>query len=306
MHISPHHAHIGDASQRFLKRLVMAVTQKHMLDDPRDAVVCRRWVEIVDGIPDGKLFELIPATLRTLFRDPETRDYLEICGLSLRDPMRIQAIAPYVISFRRFMAARSQPADAGTHKVINELRAELRNLKKQFDKVFDQAAEIEAERERLQKENQELQQQVLSLRIERDEAQRRVSDGRSKAFRFLRLYLFMLKEELQRKSHDAIRLATVEIAIETNIATLEALGWRDQAMSSAREILGDHTYSTYFDDGLDAEFRRTPLTTVPDAEPNLSTETSIKTAPYLPIGEFRKVTDPLQDLARSSASGHVM
>ena len=88
---------------------------------------------------------------------------------------------------------------------------------------------------------------VLSLRLERDEAQRQVGEARSKAFRFLRLYLFMLKEELQRRRHDAIRMVTVEVAIETNLATLEALGWQEQAQKAAREILGPELYAAYFD-----------------------------------------------------------
>jgi len=293
---------ISGSSQRFLTRLVTAISQGQMLDDPRDSVVCRRWVEITEGIPDIKLFQIIPQTLACMFKDPETKTSLEACGLTRRDPMRLQAIAPYVVGFRRFMAARSQPADENTRNVIAGLRVELRALKKQFDKVFDQAAEIEAERERLQKENSELQQQVLSLRIERDDAQRRISDGREKAFRFMRLYLFMLKEELQRKKHDAIRLATVEIAIETNMATLEALGWKDQAVRSAHEILGKDLYEAYFDGGPIPGFSR-------KTEP-LNTESSApetKTAPYLPLDEFRRVTEnPQSFMSAPAASDRVM
>jgi len=297
-----------DVSKRFLKRFSEAVAQGHALDDPRDSVVCRRWVEIVDGIPDGKLFEIIPATLRILFRDADMREHMEACGLNKRDPMRLQAIAPYVVSFRRFMAARSKPADSSTKSVIAQLRLELRTLKKQFDKVFDQAAEIEAERERLQKENKELQQQVLALRIERDEAQRKISDGRSKAFRFLRLYLFMLKEELQRKKQDPVRLTTVEIAIETNMATLEALGWQDQAERSAREILGVELFEAYFDVDVDGnavpDFQRAatviqkPTTTQIFA----ATAKPADTAPYLPIREFRRIAEPAHQLAAAPAA----
>ncbi len=239
-----------DASARFLQRLMATLTHGHRLDDPRDPVICRRWVEILDGIPDGKLFQIIPGTLRGLFRDPVQRPRLERAGLSADPPLKLEAIAPYVVSFRRFMAARSRPAeDEVTRGVIAGLRLELRRLKRQFDHVFDQAAALEAERERLTAENRELKREVLSLRLERDEAQRLISEARSKAFRFLRLYLFMLKEEWQRRRQDPIRMVTVEVAVETNLATLEALGWQDQAQKSAREILGPDLYAAYFDAG---------------------------------------------------------
>jgi hypothetical protein len=239
-----------DASARFLQRLMAALAHGHRLDDPRDSVICRRWVEILDGIPDGKLFQLIPGTLRGLFRDEALRPRLERAGLAADPPLKLEAIAPYVVSFRRFMAARSKPADdAVTRGVIAGLRLELRRLKRQFDCVFDQAAALEAERERLTAENQELRREVLSLRLERDAAQRLVGEARSKAFRFLRLYLFMLKEEWQRRRQDPIRMVTVEVAVETNLATLEALGWQDQAQKSALEILGPDLYAAYFDAG---------------------------------------------------------
>ncbi|MBN2752796.1 MAG: hypothetical protein JXQ84_08825 [Rhodospirillaceae bacterium] len=276
-------ASVADPSARFLQRLMAAVMHGHRLDDPRDSVICRRWVEIVDGIPDGKLFQIIPQTVRGLFRDPEAKVRLERCGLRADLPLRVEAIAPYVISFRRFMAARTKPNDeAVTRGIIAGLRLELRRLKRQFDHVFDHAAAMEAERERLSVENKSLHQEVLSLRLERDEAQRQVGEARSKAFRFLRLYLFMLKEELQRRRQDPIRMVTVEVAIETNLATLEALGWQDQAKKSAREILGPDLYAVYFDGGdvppLPPE--------VPRSEPADAKRTS--PAPYFPLGEIRR------------------
>ena len=57
-------------------------------------MICRRWVEIVDGIPDGKLFQIIPQTLRGLFRDPEYQARLERAGLTAGQPMKLEAISP--------------------------------------------------------------------------------------------------------------------------------------------------------------------------------------------------------------------
>lgn len=287
--MSPHSSqtHTADPSVRFLQRLMAALGHAHRLDDPRDSVICRRWVEIVEGIPDGKLFQIIPQTLRGLFHDPDTRRRLEACGLRPDLPMRIEAIAPYVVSFRRFMAARTGAAPAAqSREIIAGLRFELRRLKTQFDKVFDHAALIETERDRLARENQDLHREVLSLRLERDEAQRQVGEARSKAFRFLRLYLFMLKEELQRRQHDAIRMVTVEVAIETNLATLEALGWQEQAQKAAREILGAELYAAYFDGGPVPESR---------------TEINVA-APYLPLGEIRR--EPTRGFASQPVAAH--
>ncbi|MGE4529388.1 MAG: hypothetical protein AB7D00_13565 [Rhodospirillaceae bacterium] len=268
----------ADPSMRFLQRLMAALAHGHRLDDPRDSVICRRWVEIVEGIPDGKLFQIIPQTLRGLFRDPEAKARLERCGLRADLPLRVEAIAPYVVSFRRFMAARSGTADEEvTRGVIAGLRLELRRLKRQFDHIFDQAAGLEAERDRLEGENRALKQEVLSLRLERDEAQRQVGEARSKAFRFLRLYLFMLKEELQRRRSDPIRMVTVEVAIETNLATLEALGWQEQARKSAKEILGTELYAAYFDGGAVPEPTDPPEPEIPRPGP----------APYFPLGRMR-------------------
>jgi hypothetical protein len=289
--MSPHSSqtYTTDPSVRFLQRLMAAIGHAHRLDDPRDSVICRRWVEIVEGLPDGKLFQIIPQTLRGLFHDPDNRRQLEACGLRPDLPMRIEAIAPYVVSFRRFMAARTGAApESKTREVIASLRLELRRLKTQFDKVFDHAAAIEQERDRLARENHDLHSEVLSLRLERDEAQRQVGEARSKAFRFLRLYLFMLKEELQRRRHDAIRMVTVEVAIETNLATLEALGWQDQAQKAAREILGPELYAAYFDGG-------------PVPESRIEIDGGAP-APYFPLGEIRR--EPARGFAAHPVAAH--
>ncbi len=281
MSVQTPHDPPSDASARFLQRLMAALAHGHRLDDPRDSVICRRWVEILDGIPDGKLFQIVPETLRRLLRDPAVRPRLERAGIAVGQPMKHEAIAPYVVSFRRFMAARSKPnEDEVTRGVIAGLRLELRRLKRQFDHVFDRAAAIEAERERLAAENRDLKREVLSLRLERDEAQRQVGDARSKAFRFLRLYLFMLKEEWQRRRQDPIRMVTVEVAIETNLVTLEALGWQDQAQKSAREILGPELYAAYFDGGPAID-RGAPR----PAPPRPAAETA---PPSFPLAELRR------------------
>lgn len=238
-----------DPSAAFLDRLLTSARRGHRLDDPRNVEVLQRWVAICKGLPDNALLAIIPQTLRALLRRDTVGEQLRACGISPDHPMQHEAIAPYVVSYRRYMTARgSDPKDEQAKRTIDALRAELRALREQFNTVFDQVAGLEMERERLVGENESLQQQVLAERLRGDEAEKRLAAARDNAFRLFRLYLFMLKEERGRLSNDPNRerLLTAEIAVETHAATLEALGAQDEAESQAREILGDTLFGEYF------------------------------------------------------------
>lgn len=240
----------SDPSKRFLDRLLTSIRLGHRLDDPRNVEVLQRWVAICKGLPDGGLMEVVPQTLRALLRHPEYAEPLiEKCGISPNHPLQHESIAPYVVSYRRYMKSRGQdPKDEQARRTIEGLRAELRALREQFNVVFDQIAGLEQERERLATENASLQQQVLVEQMGREEAERRLAEARSKAFRVFRLYLFMLKEERDRLTNDPNRerLLTAEIAVETHASTLEALGAEEDAEAQAREILGDRLFAEYF------------------------------------------------------------
>lgn len=240
----------SDPSRGFLERLVMSVRLGHRLDDPRNVEVLQRWVAICKGLPDTALVPIIPQTLRALLRHEDYgRPLREACGIVDSLPLQHEAIAPYVISYRRYMSARGQdPKDEQATRTINQLRAELRALREEFNSVFDQAAGLEMERERLANENESLQQQLLAERLRGEDAERRLGEARAQSFRLFRLYLFMLKEERERRSNDPARerLLTAEIAVETHAATLEALGAEREAEQVAREILGDPLFEEYF------------------------------------------------------------
>jgi FtsZ-binding cell division protein ZapB len=246
----------SDPSKAFLNRLLTSARMGHRLDDPRNVEVLQRWVAIVKGLPDNALLSIIPQTLRALLRVEGTGDQLRTCGISPDHPMQHEAIAPYVISYRRYMQARgTDPRDEQARRTIDTLRAELRALRDQFNAVFDQVGGLEMERERLVGENESLQQRVLAERLRGDEAEKRLSEARANAFRLFRLYLFMLKEECGRLSNDPDRerLLTAEIAVETHAATLEALGAQEEAEDQARQILGEALFGEYFhgpDDGV--------------------------------------------------------
>lgn len=239
-----------DPSKAFLDRLLTSIRLGHRLDDPRNVEVLQRWAAICKGLPDAALIQIVPQTLRALLRRPEVGERLEqACGIRASHPMQHEAIAPYLISYRRYMKARgNDPANEQARRTIDALRAELRALREQFNQVFDQIAGLEQERERLSAENDSLQQQVLAERMGREAAEKRLEAAKANAFRLFRLYLFMLKEERGRRSNDPNRerLLTAEIAVETHAATLEALDAGAEAEAQARDILGDALFEEYF------------------------------------------------------------
>lgn len=243
-----------DPSKVFLERLLTSIRMGHRLDDPRNVEVLQRWVIICKSLPDQAIMSVVPEVLRGLLRNTDYREGLMACGISPAHPLQHESIAPYVISYRRYMISRGQdPRDEQARRTIETLRAELGSLRDQFNTVFDQIAGLEMERERLSGENASLQQQLLAARLRGDEAEKRLAEARAKAFRLFRLYLFMLKEERTRLSNDPNRerLLTAEIAVETHAATLEALDCRDDAEAQAVEILGPRLFEEYFHGAAD-------------------------------------------------------
>lgn len=258
-----------DPSRAFLERLLKSVRLGHRLDDPRNVEVLQRWAAICKGLPDSALMQVIPQTLRALLRQDSTAEKLIACGISPHHPLQHEAIAPYVVSYRRYMAARGHdPKDEQARRTIEALRAELRALRDQFNMVFDQVAGLEQERERLAAESDSLQQQVLAERVRGEDALRRLTEARDNALRLFRLYLYMLKEERSRLSNDPRRerLLTAEIAVETHAATLEALGARAEVEETALGILGDELFTEYFHGPED------PTRLPPDLPPDLAGE----------------------------------
>lgn len=241
---------VRDVSEIFLERLIEAIRHGYRLDDPRDPEVLNRWAHVCRDLPENALPLVIPRTLRGLLRQPDLGPRLrDVCGISETLPLQHEAIAPHVISYRRYMAARgNDPQNREAQRTIAQLRAELRALRQEFHALFDQAAGVEMERERLSSDNASLQQQLLAERLRAEESERRLQDVKDKTFRMFRLYLFMLREERERLSNDPRRerLLTAEIAVETHAATLESLGAYAQAEEQAQDILGEPLFTQYF------------------------------------------------------------
>lgn len=241
-----------DPSRAFLDRLLVSIRHGHKLDDPRNPEILQRWSMICRDLPDNALPLIIPATLRGLLRQPDIGERLrDVCGVSERFHLQHETIAPYLISYRRYMAARARNKEPGsdeTRLTIAKLRGDLNALREEFNTVFDQAASAEMERERLAGENDSLQQQLLAEQVRREDAERRLGEARDQAFRQFRLYLFLLKEERERLSNDPDRerLLAAEMAVETHALTLEALGAKEEADIQARDILGENLFADYF------------------------------------------------------------
>lgn len=241
-----------DPSRAFLDRLLVSIRHGHKLDDPRNPEILQRWSMICRDLPDNALPLIIPATLRGLLRQPDIGERLrDVCGVSERFHLQHETIAPYLISYRRYMAARARNKEPGSDEArltIAKLRGDLNALREEFNTVFDQAASAEIERERLAGENDSLQQQLLAEQVRREDAERRLGEARDQAFRQFRLYLFLLKEERERLSNDPDRerLLAAEMAVETHALTLEALGAKEEADIQARDILGESLFADYF------------------------------------------------------------
>lgn len=242
-----------DPSRAFLERLMASIRHGHRLDDPRNPEVLQRWFLICRDLPDGALSLVIPATLRGLLRQPEIRERLrEACGVSDVLHLQHEAIAPYLISYRRYMTARTRekgPLNDESRLTIAKLRGELNALREEFNTVFDQATTVEIERERLSTENDSLQQQLLTERLRIEEVEKRLTDAKDRAARQFRLYLYLLKEEHERRTNDPDRqrLLAAEMAVETHALTLESLGESEKVTEEARTILGDALYEDYFE-----------------------------------------------------------
>ncbi len=247
---------VEDPAESFLERLMVAVREGQRLDDPRDMKVLQRWVGIVRNLPDSTIVTLIPGTIRRLFQNRDLAPALAACGLTPDQPMQHDAIAAFVMSYRRFEKRRKAASgESRDRDMIQNLRDELRALNQQFQAVLDQALKLEEERGRLTEENASLQQQLLATRMEHNHTRRRLADTRQRTFRLFRLYLFMLKEEHERRSNDPRRLITAEISTETYWATLESLGWEKEAADAARSILGEELFGLYGTNRLTEEQR---------------------------------------------------
>jgi len=254
----------SDPSRWFLDQLLVAVRHGQRLDDPRNAEVLNRWVTIATGLPDAALLPAIPEALRGLLRQPSLRGDLIRCGISPNLLLQHESIAPYILSWRHYEAARLSDGHSNGSPAMKQalamLRGDIRQHLATYRRVFEQIAGLDQHHDRsVADDDASLQQKRLAEFVNIDSASvapnatgaRTVNpDVVSKAFRLFRLHLFGLKEE-RGESPDrrpTARLIAAEIAVQSQIATLEALGHGERAESEAQDLLGPTLSGLYLSD----------------------------------------------------------
>lgn len=279
----------SDPSRWFLDQLLAAVRHGQRLDDPRNAEVLSRWVKIVAGLPDVALSPAIPEALRGLLRQPNLRGDLIRCGIAPSLLLQHESIAPYILSWRRYEAARLNEGHSNGSPVMKQalqvLQREIRQHLETYRSVFDHIAGLDQTHDRGVTDDASLQQKRLAEFVNLDTATLEPAsvgdrpsghDVVSKAFRLYRLHLFSLKEE-RGESPDRRpypRLIAAEIAVQSQIATLEALGQGERAESEAFSLLGPTLAALYLADiqwrsAASAPADQPTVVTAPDPEASL-------------------------------------
>lgn len=136
-------------TKTFVDRLLAAAVRGQELGDPRSPGAMTAWADICDGIPDAMLTELVPGTVRLLFRKPEIAKRLTASGLREGISLQHEAIAPYIVAFRRMREIRRAGGVNDPTQLLAESRRELRALNDRFHAALDQAMRLQAENVRL-------------------------------------------------------------------------------------------------------------------------------------------------------------
>ena len=253
----------SDPSRWFLDQLLAAVRHGQRLDDPRNAEVLSRWVKIVTGLPDVALAPAIPEALRGLLRQPPLRGELIRCGIAPSLLLQHESIAPYILSWRHYETARLNDGHSNgspaMRQALQVLQREIRQHLETYRSVFDHIAGLDQSHDRAVTDDASLQQKRLAEFVNLDTTSVEAAalsdrptgnDVVSKAFRLYRLHLFSLKEE-RGESPDRRpypRLIAAEIAVQSQIATLEFLGQGERAESEAHALLGPTLSALYLAD----------------------------------------------------------
>ncbi len=251
---------VSDPSRWFLDQLLTAVRHGQRLDDPRNAEVLARWVGIAVGLPDAALIPAIPEALRGLLRQPSLRGDLIRCGISPTLLAQHECIAPYVLSWRAYETARLNEGHSNGSPImqaaLTTLRHEIRQHLARHEAVFEAIAGLDqAVTPAISPAEASLQQRLLSAFVDgepdhRDATPVRANSGHdvvSKNFRLYRLHLYRLKEERGETvdRRPSPRLVAAEIAVQNQIASLEALGQGPRAESEAHGLLGSQLAALY-------------------------------------------------------------
>lgn len=234
-------------AQLFVSRLLAVAERGNELGDPRIGGTIAAWAEICEGIPDQILKHIIPGSIRLLFRRSDTAAKLTRCGLRDSVTLQHEAIAPYVVAFRRMRAIRNG-GELSPNAMLAETRKELRELNARFHSALDQAISLQEENVRLQKElteakerEQEARDAAKAGKREAAIAYNKVEDTAARALTKLKYALDALREAMERRTNDpnSMVVAQASMTVQSYYMVLEDLGKGEAALKLAQKILGD-------------------------------------------------------------------
>lgn len=231
----------------FVSRLMAVLESGQELGDPRSAGVIAVWAGVCEGIPDLLLKNIIPGTIRLLFRKPKVAEKLRACGLRESLSLQHESIAPFVIAFRRLQTIRSGRL-LNPEALLAETRQELRELNNRFYDILDQAMSLQERATRLEGElavarekEKEAREEARASKREAALAYNLLEDTKAKAMLKLKLALEALREALDKRLNDpdSALVTSASISVQSYYMVLEDLGHGAEAMKLSRKILGD-------------------------------------------------------------------
>ncbi|MEO5372803.1 MAG: hypothetical protein H7840_00840 [Alphaproteobacteria bacterium] len=235
-------------TRTFVSRLLAVAARGQELGDPRSPGAITAWSEICDGIPDAMLKDMIPGTIRLMFRREDVAKSLAACGLRDGISLQHEAIAPYVIAFRRMRAIRLSGGMQDPQALLAETRKELRDLNNRFQTALDEAMRLQEENQRLRSDLTTSRQETTAARAEA-EKQRKIAvtarndleEAAARTLSKLALALQTLKETMERRVNDpeSTLVETASLSVQSYFMVLEDLGRGADATRLAKRILGE-------------------------------------------------------------------
>lgn len=232
----------------FVERLLETARRGQELGDPRVTGTVKAWATICDKIPDALLKEIIPGTLRLLFRREAVAALLTTCGVREGASLQHEAIAPYVIAYRRMRRIRRDGGSLDLHALLTEARTELRELNARFHSALDEATRLQGENISLRVRLMSAKQAEASARAEAEKhrksattARNDLEDAAARTLGKLAIALQGLKEAMERRANDpaSTLIESASLPVQSYYMVLEDLGRGKEAEKLAKRILGE-------------------------------------------------------------------
>lgn len=235
-------------TRTFVTRLLAVAAKGQELGDPRSPGAITAWSEVCDGIPDTMLREMVPGTIRLLFRRDDVGRMLTACGLREGISLQHESIAPYIIAFRRMRAIRCAGGISDPQALLAETRKELRDLNNRFQAALDEAMRLQEENQRLRKDLTAAREDATTARADAEKhrkaavvARNDLEEAAARTLGKLALALQNLKETMDKRLNDpeSTLVQSASLSVQSYYMVLEDLGRGADATKLAKRILGE-------------------------------------------------------------------